>query len=177
MGNRAGFGFDYKLTSWLAIAGGYAGQSADGIGDPNRPEASSGIFSGGYSAFGQITLYVDRLTAGLFYLNSYTPQFGIDTLAGSNAAKVSTGGFSTGNDDRVSANHYGFVANYKVSDAIQVGGWIGYSSARVLGVDTLGFPTGNRGDVSILNYAVTLAFPDLLLKGNLGDLYSGCSRK
>ncbi|MGA7934062.1 MAG: iron uptake porin [Kovacikia sp.] len=173
LGNRAGFGFDYKLTNWLTIAGGYAGQSADGVGDPNRPEASSGIFNGGHSAFGQITLYANSLTVGAFYLNSYTPQFGLDTLAGSNAAKVSTGGFSTANDDRVSANHYGLVANYKVADWIQIGGWIGYSNARVLGVDTLGVATGNRGDVKVLNYALTLAFPDLLLKGNLGGFVFG----
>ena len=177
LGNRAGFGFDYKLTDWLSIAGGYAGQSADGIGDPNRADASSGIFNGGYSAFGQITLYANSLTAGVFYLNSYTPQFGIDTLAGSNAAKVSTGGFNTDNDDRVSANNYGFIANYKVTNRLQVGGWIGYSNARVLGVDTLGAPTGNRGDVKVLNYAVTLAFPDLLLQGNLGGLVFGMQPK
>ncbi|UBF28653.1 iron uptake porin [Kovacikia minuta CCNUW1] len=177
MGNRAGFGFDYKLTDWLAIAGGYAGQSADGIGDANLPGPSSGIFNGGYSAFGQITLYANSLTAGVFYLNSYTPQYGIDTLAGSNAAKISTGGFSTENDDRVSANHYGFVANYKVSDWLQVGGWLGYSNARVLGTDTLGVPTGNRGDVKVLNYAITLAFPDLLLKSNLGGIVFGMQPK
>ncbi len=106
-------------------------------------------------------------------MNSYTPQFGIDTLAGSNAAKVSTGGFSTAFDDRVNANHFGLVANYKVNDGFQVGGWIGYANARVLGVDTVGAPTGNRGDVKVLNYAVTFAFPDLLLKGNLGGLVFG----
>jgi hypothetical protein len=173
MGNQAGFGFDLKLTNWLTLAGGYAGQGADGIGDPNLPGRSSGIFNGGYTTFGQLTAYLGNLTAAVFYMNTYTPQFGIDTLAGSNAAKVSTGGFSAPFDDRVSASHFGMVANYRVNDDVQVGGWIGYANARVLGVDTLGVATGNQGNVKVLNYAVTLAFPDLLLKGNLGGIVVG----
>ncbi len=178
MGNQAGAGFDYKLTDWLTIAAGYAGQSADGIGDPNRPDASSGIFSGGHSAFSQLTLYLGKLTAGLFYMNTYTPQFGIDTLAGSNAAKVSTGGtFGIAEDDRVSANHYGFVTNFKVNDKFQIGGWVGYAKARVLGVATSGGSTGRSGDVGVLNYAVTLAFPDLGKVGNLGGFVFGMQPK
>ncbi len=177
MGNQAGFGFSYKLADWLSLAGGYAGQSADGIGDPNRPDRSSGLFNGGHTAFGQLTAYVGNLSAGVFYMNTYTPQYGMDTLAGSNAAKVSTGGFSTANDDRVSADNFGFVANYKFSPGFQLGGWVGYANASVLGVDTLGLATGNRGDVKVLNYAVTLAFPDLLIGGNLGGIVVGMQPK
>jgi hypothetical protein len=173
MGNRGGAGFSYKIADFLTLAGGYAGQDVNGIGGSNIPDDSSGLFNGGHVAFGQLTFYTGRLTAGLLYMNTYTPQFGIDTLAGSNAAKVSTGGFSTPNDDRVSANHYGLTLNYKVSDGFQLGGWVGYSSARVLGVDTLGLSTGNRGDVKVLNYAVTLAFPDLGKKGNSGGIVLG----
>ena len=179
MGNQAGFGFDYRLTDWLTVAAGYAGQGADGIGDPNRPDGSSGIFNGGYSAFSQLTLYLGKLTAGLLYMNSYTPQFGIDTLAGSNAAKVSTGGtFGTTEDDRVSANHYGFITNYKVSDRFQIGGWVGYARAQVLGVSTTGGDsTGRSGSANVLNYAVTLAFPDLGKPGNLGGIVVGMQPK
>ena len=178
MGNQAGVGFDYRLADWLTVAGGYAGQGADGVGDPNRPGPSSGIFSGGYSAFAQLTAYVGKLSAGLIYMNTYTPQFGVDTLAGSNAAKVSTGGvFGIEEDDRVSANHYGLTTNFKVSDKFQIGGWVGYAKARVLGVSTSGLTTGRSGDVNVLNYAVTLAFPDLGKAGNLGGLVFGMQPK
>jgi hypothetical protein len=178
MGNQAGVGFSYQLADWLTLAAGYAGQSAGGIGDPNLPAPSSGFFSGGYSAFSQLTLYLGRLTAGFFYMNTYTPQFGIDTLAGSNAAKVSTGGsFGIAEDDRVSGNFYNFVTNFKVSDKFQIGGWIGYANARVLGVATSGGSTGRSGDVSVLNYAVTLAFPDLGKTGNLGGVVFGMQPK
>jgi Carbohydrate-selective porin, OprB family/S-layer homology domain len=178
MGNRAGAGFNYKFSDWLTVAGGYVGQDVNDIGGPNIPLSTSGIFGGGYSAFGQVTLYLGKLSAGLVYLNTYTPQFGIDTLAGSNAAKVSTGGsFGVAEDDRVSANHYGATVNYKLSDKFQIGGWIGYAKARVLGVSTLGVPTGRGGDVGVLNYAVTLAFPDLLKTGNLGGIIVGMQPK
>ncbi|NJM72702.1 MAG: iron uptake porin [Scytonema sp. RU_4_4] len=177
MGNRAGAGLSYKLTDSFVLATGYIGQDTNDIGSPSRADASSGIFNGGYTAFSQLTMYTGKLTAGLLYMNTYTPQFGVDTLAGSNSAKVSTGGFSTENDDRVSANHYGLIMNYRFSEKFQFGGWVGYTKARVLGTDTLGLPTGNKGDVGVLNYAVTLAFPDLGVKGNLGGIILGMQPK
>ncbi|UBF30019.1 iron uptake porin (plasmid) [Kovacikia minuta CCNUW1] len=177
-GNRAGAGFAYRLASWLELAGGYAGQNVNGTGGPNIPGSSSGIFNGGYSAFGQATFYLGSLTLGLAYLNTYAPQFGIDTFAGSNAAKVSTGGtFGIAEDDRVSSNKYGASLNYTFSQKLQLGGWIGYSKARVLGVSTSGGSTGRSGDVDVLNYAAMLAFPDLLRKGNLGGIVFGMQPK
>jgi hypothetical protein len=177
LGNLAGFGFDYKITDWLAIAAGYAGQNALGIGEPNRPAPSSGLFSGGYTAFSQLTLSVGGLSAGFVYLNTYTPQLGIDTLVGSNAAKVSTGEtFGIAEDDRVSANHFGFTLNYRVNN-IDLGGWFGYSQAQVLGVSTSGISTGRRGDVDVLNFATWLGLRDLGGKGNLAGLIFGVQPK
>lgn len=173
-GNLAGAGFAYAVTPWLTLAGGYAGQNVNGIGGANIPLASSGIFNGGYTAFGQATFYLGKLSAGLAYLNTYTPQFGIDVLAGSNAAKVSTGGtFGIAEDDRVSSNKYGASVNFRVSDYFQLGGWVGYSQACVLGVATSGGSTGRSGDVSVLNYAAMLAFPNLFKEGNLGGIVFG----
>ncbi|OLP15896.1 hypothetical protein BST81_23820 [Leptolyngbya sp. 'hensonii'] len=179
MGNQAGFGLDYRVTDWLTLAAGYTGQNtAGGAGAPNVPQPTSGFFNGGYTAFSQLTVYTDNLTLGLVYLNSYTPQLGIDTLAGSNAAKVSTGGtFGVASDDRVSANHYGLNVNYRVSKGFQIGGWFGYSTARVLGASTEGVATGRGGDVEVLNFALTLAFPDLGGKGNLGGIVFGVQPK
>lgn len=180
MGNRAGAGFDFKVADWLTLAAGYVGQDVTGLGNPASPAATSGVFSGGSLAFSQLTVYAGNLSAGFLYMNSYTPQFGIDTLAGSNAAKVSTGNFNLANtpgvvdaDDRVSANHYGFMVNYKVNPRLQIGGWLGLANARVLGVSGDGIATGNKGDVQVLNYAVTIAMPDLFKQGNLGGLVFG----
>ena len=43
---------------------------------------------------------------------------------------------------------------------------VGYTAARALG-------NGTKGDASSWNYAVTLAFPDLGKKGNLGGIVVG----
>jgi len=177
-GNRAGAGFSYSVTDWLTVSGGYAGQNVNGTGGANIPAASSGIFNGGYTAFGQVTFYLAKLTVGLAYLNTYSPQFGIDTLTGSNAAKVSTGGtFGIAADDRVSSNKYGASLNYIISSRFEIGGWLGYSQARVLGVATSGGSTGRSGDVSVLNYAAMLSFPDLFKPGNLGGIVFGMQPK
>jgi hypothetical protein len=100
----------------------------------------------------------DRLKVGLLYLNSYSPQNGVDTLAGSNAAKVIGAGPVVG-------NNYGLQANYRFSDNFELGGWVGYTAARALG--------NVKGDADIWNYALTLSFPDLGKKGNLGGIVFG----
>lgn len=176
--NAGGIGVNYRPLNWLGISLGYTGQET--LGQPGgvaNPSPSSGIFGGGYSAYGNVVLYAGKLTTGVFYLNSYSPNLAIDTLTGSNAAKVSTGGFSAFTNDRVSANHFGLNMVYRFSDRFQMGGWVGYSDAQVLGRDFFGAATGNRGNVQVLNYAVTLAFPDLGGKGNLGGLVFGMQPK
>jgi Carbohydrate-selective porin, OprB family/S-layer homology domain len=175
--NRAALGVNFKISEAFTLVAGYGGQDIPGVGAPNLPGASSGLFNGGYAAFTQLTFYAKQLTAGLFYSNTYTPQFGIDTLAGSNAAKISTGGFSTPEDDRVSSNNFGFAVNYRLNPGLQVGGWVGYSRANVLGMDTSGLATGNRGNVGVLNYAIHLAMPDLGKKGNIGGIIVGMQPK
>ncbi|MDX2243715.1 MAG: iron uptake porin [Leptolyngbyaceae cyanobacterium bins.302] len=176
--NAGGIGITYRPVDWLNVSVGYAGQETLGQpGSSANPSPSSGLFSGGYSAYANVVLYAGKLSTGLFYLNTYSPNLAIDTLTGGNAAKVSTGGFSSAENDRVSANHLGLNLIYKFSDRFHLGGWVGYSNARVLGRDFLGATTGNRGDVQVLNYAATLAFPDLGGKGNLGGLVFGVQPK
>lgn len=157
IGNQAGLGINYSLTPWLRLDAGYQGE----IGSPNDPQL--GVFSGGYSAFAQLVFQTERLKAGLLYVNSYSPQYGVDTLAGSNAAKVIGAGPVVGNG-------YGFQANYRVSDGFELGGWVGYNAARSLG-------GGTKGDAKIWNFAVTMAFPDLLVPGNLGGIIFGMQPK
>lgn len=99
----------------------------------------------------------ERLKLGLLYINSYSPRNGVDTLAGSNAAKVIGAG-------PVIGNGYGAQANYRIGSGFELGGWVGYTAARSL---------GTRGDASIFNYAVTLSFPDLGRRGNLGGIVVG----
>jgi len=63
----------------------------------------------------------------------------------------------------VVGNSYGIEANYRISDDLAIGGWIGYTTACVIGL----------GDAEVWNYALTLAFPNLGKQGNLGGIIMG----
>ncbi|WP_045054415.1 iron uptake porin [Aliterella atlantica] len=156
LGNQAGIAASYNFTPAISFDFGYFGEDSS-TGAPNNPGEDSGLFNGGYSAFGQLVYAGDRAKLGLLYINSYSPRNGVDTLAGSNAAKVIGAGPVVGNG-------YGAQANYRITDGFELGGWVGYTAARSLGV---------RGDASIFNYAVTLSFPDLGREGNLGGIVVG----
>ncbi|MFB2838152.1 iron uptake porin [Floridanema evergladense] len=151
IGNQAGVGANFLITKGLSLDVAYFGES----GSSNQP--SLGFFNAGYSAWAQLTYSGERLKFGLLYLNSYSPEFGVDTLAGSNAAKVIGAGPVVG-------NNYGFQANYRFGKGFELGGWVGYTVARALGV---------KGDADVLNYAATFAFPDLFKQGNYGGFVFG----
>ena len=157
IGNQAGIGANFLITKGLSLDFAYFGET----GTPNFPSQKQGWFNGGYSAWAQLVYSGEKLKFGLLYLNSYSPEYGVDTLAGSNAAKVIGAGPVVGNS-------YGFQTNYRFSKGFELGGWVGYTAARALGV---------KGDASILNYAVTLAFPDLGIKGNYGGFVFGMQPK
>ncbi|XWK86648.1 MAG: iron uptake porin [Phormidium sp.] len=155
IGNQAGVGANILLTKGLSLDFAYQGEG----GTSNQP--SIGFFNGGYSALAQLVYSGERLKFGILYLNSYSPDFGVDTLAGSNAAKVIGAG-------PVIGNHYAFQTNFRFSKGFELGGWVGYTAARALGV---------KGDADVLNYAATFAFPDLLKKGNYGGIVFGMQPK
>ncbi len=125
----------------------------------NNPD--SGLFNSGYGALGQIIFYPnseDTTTKiGFTYVNAYNDN-GLAYNTGSLASNL--GG------RKVSSNSYGIETNIKISSGFQLGGWVGYTNARVL--------TGEvKGDADIWNWAVTLAFPDLGKQGNLGGIIIG----
>ncbi|MGC1196577.1 MAG: iron uptake porin, partial [Geitlerinemataceae cyanobacterium] len=63
----------------------------------------------------------------------------------------------------VVSNSYGVEALFSLSPKFRVGGWFGYTDARLIGL----------GDAEIWNYALTLTFPDLGNKGSLGAIIVG----
>ncbi|NJM87476.1 MAG: iron uptake porin [Hydrococcus sp. RU_2_2] len=137
-------------------------------GEENDPDAGSGLFNGDYGAIAQLTLTPsDRFTAGLTYIHSYSsPGEGLDSGTGSTSARLSEIG-SPELERPVIGNSYGIEVNYRISDRFAIGGWVGYTAARVI----------NLGDAEIWNYAITLAFPDLAKEGNLGGIVVGMQPK
>lgn len=162
VGNRAGLAANFKLLPALSLDFGYYGEDTT-IGGPNFTDNKSGIFNGGHSAWGHLVYSAGALKFGFMYINTYSVGNGVDTLAGSNAAKVIGAG-------PVQGNSYGFQFDYRFAPKFELGGWVGYTAARALG-------DGTKGDADVWNFAVNLAFPDLGKKGNLGGIVFGMQPK
>ncbi|KAM3116193.1 iron uptake porin [Phormidesmis sp. 146-33] len=162
IGNRAGLAANLKLSPAISLDFGYYGEDST-LGGPNFPDEKSGIFNGGHSAWSQLVYNSGALKFGLMYVNTYSVANGVDTLAGSNAAKVIGAG-------PVQGNSYGVQLSYRLAPKFELAGWVGYTAARSLG-------DGTKGDADVWNYAINLAFPDLGKKGNLGGLVFGMQPK
>jgi hypothetical protein len=144
----AGGSLLYKFTDSLVASAGYlaeAGQSAD----PNK-----GITGGGRMIFANLNAYLGKLTLGLFYANTFSESFGVDTLAGSRNSTLSLANTGLQN---LTANTGAFQFRYDFSSRFQLAGWFGYTNAN----------GGVNGNAEIINYAVQFVFPDLFKEGNL----------
>lgn len=165
IGNQGGVGANVSISPALSLDFAYLGE----VDDVNNPGLDAGIFNGGYSAFANLVYNDGRFKASLLYINSYSNRFGVDTLAGSNAAKVIVASDVNNPDNNFSnpvvANSYGAQFNYRVFDGFELGGWVGYTAARAVGEI--------KGDANVWNYAATLHFPDLFREGNAGGIIVG----
>ncbi|MEH2120114.1 iron uptake porin [Nostoc sp.] len=156
--NGAGLAVTHEFSDKLALSLGYLSGTA------NDPTLNNGLFNGSYGALAQLTVKPnDRISFGLTYINSYNQPL----LTGSNAATLAPLDLDGDGalDSRFSSNSYGVEASIGITDNIVLGGWAGYTNSRTL--------NGNRGDVDIWNYAVTLGFPDLGKQGNLAGIIAG----
>ncbi len=129
-------------------------------GNAANPTRGNGLFNGSYGGLAQLTFKPsDSMTLGLTYLNSYN----FVTGTGSNASNFPA---------RLSSNSYGAEASWRLNRGFAIGGWAGYTNQRIL--SNLGTPGSiQRGDQKIWNWAVTLAFPDLLKEGNVAGFLVG----
>ena len=119
-----------------------------------NPVANSGLFSGSNAIISQLNFRpADGLNLGLIYARSYhTSGTNISGGTGSSAADNPFSGA------RTSANHYSFLASYKVDPRLVISGWAGFTEAQR--------ETAAGGSASMSNYALSLAVPDFGQKGN-----------
>jgi hypothetical protein len=162
----SGLGIKHQFSDRLELSLGYLATNAA------NPAASNGIFDGPYGAMAQLTFKPSAsFTLGLTYVNSYNTQ----TLTGSRRANLrSILSNEDGLDLPVSSNSFGAEVSWQLSKRFVLGGWVGYTKTNVL--STLGGQI-DRGSMDIWNGAVTLAFPDLGKKGNLGGIIVGIEPK
>ncbi len=152
-----GAGIEHNFSEQLVLSLGYLSPVA------NKPTPSHGLFNGAYGALAQLLFQPsDRFKVGVYYVNAYNTNPG---GTGSNTANLV--GLPALGGANVSTNSYGVGASFQLSPNIVINGWGGYTAARVIG----------SGDVDIWNFAVSLAFPDLGGKGNLGGIIFGMEPK
>ncbi|MGG6293001.1 iron uptake porin [Leptolyngbya sp. AN02str] len=142
----AGAGVTFDLTDSIQLGAGYLTDAAFDSSDKN------GLFNGGYTAFGQLTFRPGDLTVALTYVNAFnnaeTDALGIPTVG-----------------SRV-FNAYGLSANYRLAEAINIGGWVSYIDSRI-------FDGPGLGDGRAWTYAGTLGIEDLGIQGSLLGLIVG----
>ncbi|MEH2151954.1 iron uptake porin [Nostoc sp.] len=157
LGGDTGIGVTYKPNRNIKVEMAYLAKNT------NNP--ASGLFNGGYGALAQIVFYPNQKDTdtkiAFTYVNAYNDN-GLGHNTGSLASNL--GG------RKVSSNSYGIETNVKVSNGFQLGGWLAYTNARALSGEV-------KGDADIWSWAVTLAFPDLGKKGNLGGIIVGMQPK
>jgi hypothetical protein len=135
-----------------------------GAGNPRNPfPGGSGLFGGAYSAIAQVDVSpLKNLRFGLLYSRTY----GIDVTGGTGTALAGAPLTTRGGSRTQSADNLGFNVTYRIIPKLNLAGWVGYS--RVFN------PNPNISErADILNWAVTLASPDLWRKGDLISLSFG----
>jgi Carbohydrate-selective porin, OprB family/S-layer homology domain len=163
LGGDTGGGVNIQLNRNIKVDLGYTAGNANnpGVTPGIAGGGENGLFSSNYAALAQVVYSPSNSSKIAFtYVNAYNNN-GLGHGTGSLASNL--GG------RRVSSNSYGIEANFRVSKGFDLGGWVGYTDARVL--------TGVRGDADIWNWAITLGFPDLGKKGNLGGVIVGMQPK
>ncbi len=165
-----GLGFNYDFNEKFNIGVGYLVPSVDArksSGNARFFEDGSsndgGLFGGDYGAIAQLTFKpTKKLGFGFTYVRSYSnnpPVVGFGGITGSLGANLPFLKNAT------SANTAGLEFSWEASPRFALSGWVGATFAR----DEIAKGT----KATILNYALTAAFPDLLMPGNMGGIIIG----
>ncbi len=153
----AGVGIKYAFNDLLQLTVGYAAP------DSEDPQEGRGLFNGAFSSFGQFLIEPnDNLAFTIGYVRNYFIEDNVDITGG-------TGSFNARDPfDGVptTADQLGLEAQWRINDRIQIGGWFGATWARPE-------QNINNDDITIINGALTIAFPDLFKEGSLGGIIVG----
>ncbi len=156
-----GAGIQYAFSDGVALNLGYFTNNAAA-----RPNEGAGLFNGPYIAIAQFLLEPSpSLTFAFEYARKYWGD-GEVNITGSTGSKNATQPFG---EVATTADNAGFQFNWAVSDRFEIGSWFGVTRARPA--------EGREEDATILNGAVTLAFPDLFKEGSLGGIVVGVPPK
>ncbi len=166
-----GVGLRYSATDWLELSAGYLARG----GFDSSPGA--GLFNGNNSYLGQAVITPsDRFKFGLTYIHNHDVESGSRRfnfggtgtgLANLSPTALTGAGFSaTAANGEVISDSFGLQFLWSASPRFRLAGWAGYTQADL---------NDDEVDADILNYALTLSFPDLFAPGNMGALIVGAA--
>ncbi|MDZ8186988.1 MAG: iron uptake porin [Nostoc sp. ChiSLP02] len=159
----AGVAFAYKFNKQLQFNAGFI--SSDG--QANNPSEGNGFFNANNLVLGQLTITPSsQLDVGLTYARKY---FGTGTgfnLTGGTGSAFARNPFG---QNATTTDNFGLQFNWRLSRRFHLGGWFGYTLANQL--------DNGDNDATIINGALTFAFPDLFKEGNLGGIIIGVPPK
>jgi hypothetical protein len=155
-----GLVFKYAFSDFFRLNLGYL---AD---DGANAEDGAGLFNGGHTAAAQFVVSpTDSFEFAISYDRRYFTNGGVDVsgATGSFIANLPFGGNATTTDN------LGVELNWAIVDNFELGGWFGATWADQ--------KNGGNNNATVLNWAVTLAFPDALSEGDLGGILVGMPPK
>lgn len=156
----AGAGIHYGFSDSFALHLGYL------AADAANPNEGGGLFNGPYTAIAQFLIEPSpNITLGLEYARKYWVDGDVN-VTGSTGSKTARRPFG---NVASTADNVGFDFNWALSDSFEVGGWLGAAWVREA--------DGGDSTATVINGAITLAFPDLFKEGSLGGIVVGVPPK
>lgn len=160
-----GVAFNYQISDSVRFSAAYL---TDESGDPADKK---GLFNGNYYLGTQLLFgFGKNFNLSLNYANSYAPGSDVN-LTNSTGSAFGRRPFG---DVATESNIYGVGAQARISPQFILSGWWGLTDARA---QTDGAFADKGDDATLQTWAVTLAFPDLGKKGNMGGLIFGMPPK
>ncbi|MEO1005010.1 MAG: iron uptake porin [Cyanobacteria bacterium J06638_38] len=154
----AGIGIKQEFGERIFFNAGYLIDS-EGIASA---ESDQGIFNSSASTIAQLVIEPQsELALALTYTHIYQAQDEVNLMGGTGIAESN----EPFDDDATTADNLSLQINWEVSSKLEVGGWFGYTKAQQR--------QGGDASATILNGALTFAFPDLGAEGNEGGIIIG----
>ncbi len=130
--------------------------------DVANPQAGRGLFGSSNSAIAQLVIEPqEKLALAATYTRTYERSDDVN-LMGSTGVEEANEPF--GNNATTSDN-FGLQANWEVTSGLEISGWFGYTRAQQ--------QQNGNDSATILNGALTFAFPDLGGEKNVGGIIIG----
>ncbi|WP_017659125.1 iron uptake porin [Baaleninema simplex] len=167
LGGGAGLGLNLRLTDFLQFTAGYL------AGESSSPLSGDGLFNGDFAALGQLTLRPNNdigiaLTYNYGYFGEGNFAFNNGDASGFNNTGIGFTGTAMANGigatNPITSHSFGVQVSWALTDNFHANAWGGYTDIELRNDDL---------DGEIWNWALGLAFPNLLLPGNLGGIVVG----